>query len=99
MRRGVCKNILYQSAIELIKSGQASVIDVREKNETKTKTLEGCIEIPMEELQRTVRSKVPSLERPIIVFCSSGSKSIFACQILAEMGYKRVYNLYKGIDN
>lgn len=100
MRRGVCKNILYDNAIELIKNNDVYIIDVREKEEiTKNdnKILEWSINIPINKLTSEIKNFVPNKNQIILVFCSTGSRSIFACQILADMGYNKVYNLYGGI--
>ena len=37
-------------------------------------------------------------DETIIVYCSSGSRSKKAQEILQDMGYKHVYNLKKGLD-
>lgn len=31
-------------------------------------------------------------ERPIMAICYSGQRSRFACQLLSQMGYRRLYN-------
>lgn len=97
MKRGVCKNILYDHAMELIHQQQLVVIDVREKNEMSGNSLPGSVNIPVSDLVRRIREVVPDRKQPILVYCSTGSRSIFACQILADFGYQRVYNLQGGI--
>ena len=98
MKRGVCKNILFNHAMKLIKDKKVIVIDVREKNESScNQTLEGSINIPISELVKRIREVVPNREQPILVYCATGSRSIFACQILADFGYTMVYNLQGGI--
>lgn len=97
MKKGVCKNILYDNAINLIKNNEVVIIDVREKNEDKTKSLPGSINIPNNEFVNRIKLIVPNKNQPILVYCSSGSRSIFACQILADLGYNKVYNLQGGL--
>ena len=91
MRRGVCKNILYQNAIELIKNNKVVVVDVRDLDEI-------SINIPLNDLVSKINKVVPDKNQPILVYCSSGSRSIFACQILANEGYNQIYNLYGGLN-
>lgn len=98
MKRGVCKNILFNHAIKLIKDKKVIVIDVRDKDESgHGQILEGSINIPVSELVRKIRDVVPNRDQPILVYCATGSRSIFACQILADFGYTSVYNLQGGI--
>lgn len=98
MRRGVCKNILYQNAIELIKNNKVVVVDVRDLDEIKNNILKGSINIPLNDLVSKINKVVPDKNQPILVYCSSGSRSIFACQILANEGYNQIYNLYGGLN-
>ena len=97
MRRGVCKNILYNHALELIKDNQVIVIDVRESNEIRNKSLPGSINIPVNNISERIEKIVPDKNQPILVYCSTGSRSVFACQILADYGYNKVYNLQGGL--
>lgn len=97
MKRGVCKNILFDHAMKLIDENKVIVIDVREKEERKDYVLKGSINIPVSELVKRIRDTVPNRNQPILVYCATGSRSIFACQILADFGYTRVYNLQGGI--
>lgn len=101
MRRGVCKNILFDSAMNLINNYNVIVIDVRDEREAvnSPSKLPGSINIPISQLTAKIASIVPNKDTPIIVYCSTGSRSIFACQILADYGYNRVYNLYGGTRN
>ena len=86
--------------MELISSGQVVVIDVREKNEiiASSKSLKGSIQIQINEFVKKIRELVPDRNQAILVYCSSGSRSIFACHILADLGYKKVYNLQGGLE-
>ncbi|MBO5142584.1 MAG: rhodanese-like domain-containing protein [Clostridia bacterium] len=95
MRRGVCKNILLDTATQLINNYDVKVIDVREKNESK-KSLPNSINIPISEFPQKIREIVPNKNQSILVYCSTGSRSIYACQVLADMGYNKVYNLQGG---
>ena len=98
MRRGVCKNILYSNAMELIKTEDIIVIDVREPSECNNAKLPNSINIPLNELTSKIKEVAEDKNKPILVYCSTGSRSIFACQILADYGYNRVYNLQGGVE-
>ena len=97
MRRGVCKNILYNNAMQLIKNEDVKIIDVREANEINGNSLPGSVNIPINELVDKIKQIAPDRNQVILIYCSTGSRSIFACQILADLGYNKVYNLYGGL--
>lgn len=97
MRKGVCKNILYDNAIKLINNNEVIVIDVRESKEIKNNSLPGSINIPLKELNKRIKLVVPNKNQSILVYCATGSRSIYACQILADYGYNKVFNLQGGI--
>ena len=100
MKKGNCKNILYQHALELIQMGQVVVLDVRTSDEVEDKEgISGNIWIPVFELPQKAKQLIPNRKQPILVYCTTGSKSIFACQILVDMGYEKVYNLQGGLKN
>ena len=42
--------------------------------------------------------KIKDKNNTIIVYCSSGSRSKKAKEILEKLGYKEVFNLKEGID-
>ena len=97
MRRGVCKNILHNNAMQLIKNNDVKIIDVRDVNEIDDKVLPNSVNVPVNQLTAKIKDVAPDKNQPIIVYCSTGSRSIFACQILADYGYNKVYNLYGGL--
>ena len=97
MKRGVCKNVLFDHAMKLIDENKVIVIDVREKEERNDNVLEGSIHIPISELVKSIREIVPNRNQAILVYCATGSRSIFACHILVDFGYTKVYNLQGGI--
>lgn len=97
MRKGVCKNLLYDNAMQLIRNNDVKIIDVRDYNEVKNYSLPGSINIPLNDLDKQIKRFLPYKDQPILVYCATGSRSIYACQILADYGYSKVYNLQGGI--
>lgn len=97
MRRGVCKNLLYNNAMQVIKNNDVIIIDVREPGEINNNMLPRSINIPINELTFKIKNTVLNKNQPILVYCSTGSRSIYACQILADLGYNKVYNLQGGL--
>jgi phage shock protein E len=73
-------------------------LDVRTKQEKKSGSIKGCIQIPLHEL----RSKAGELERyrgkEIICYCRSGRRSLTAASILKGKGFN-ASSLQGGISN
>jgi len=74
----------------------AQFVDVREAHERRARSIPGTMHIPLGELPRHLHRLDP--ERPVIVHCKSGMRSLAACQLLRQMGFREVYNLRGGID-
>jgi len=68
----------------------AVIIDVRTLKEYKKHHIENAINIPVEELSKTV-ARVPK-NKVLLVYCRSGSRSAASAQILAQKGWK-VYDV------
>ena len=81
---------------ELIKEG-AILIDVRSPQEYAEGHLEGAICIPEYDIQKEIEKTISNKEQKIVLYCNSGGRSKKAQKKLEKMGYREVYNLYKGI--
>jgi adenylyltransferase/sulfurtransferase len=73
------------------------LLDVREGWEWAAASLapEGAHHIPLDELEER-RHEVPE-DRPVVVYCRSGQRSLRAARSLAAAGVPEVYNLEGGI--
>ncbi|WP_329903205.1 rhodanese-like domain-containing protein [Porphyromonas pogonae] len=74
---------------QAIKDG-AILLDVREPIEFKMEKIPGAINIPVGILGGNI-SKL-SKEKPIVIFCLSGSRSSQAMRILKSKGFEKVIN-------
>jgi rhodanese-related sulfurtransferase len=72
------------------------LLDVREDWEWERAHLDGAIHIPMGELEARVESLDASKE--VVVYCHVGERSVDACLILWNAGFRKVRNLTGGID-
>lgn len=72
------------------------ILDVRERWEYDLVHLNNAILRPLGFLQMNP----PELdkEKPVIVYCHHGMRSLSGCSILEGLGFKDVYNLNGGID-
>lgn len=73
-----------------------AVLDVREDWELDICRIDGSIDIPLGELPRRVE-QLPT-DRPIVVICHHGMRSMQATQWLRARGYGNAINLTGGVD-
>jgi rhodanese-related sulfurtransferase len=74
----------------------AVLLDVRERDEFLAVRVEGSLFIPMSQLGVRV-DEIPS-DRPILVMCASGSRSVSATSFLLQRGWTDVGSVASGID-
>ncbi len=72
---------------------QPIVIDVRTPEEFASGHIQGAVNIPLAELERTIASVVPEKSTPLFVHCQSGGRSARAKATLSKLGYTHVTDL------
>jgi rhodanese-related sulfurtransferase len=79
---------------ELDRKKGAVIIDVRTNKEYGQGHIPGAVHVPLAD----VGTKVKKLkkDKEIVVYCQSGSRSIWAIKRLIGMGYTHLYNLKGG---
>lgn len=82
----------------------AIVIDVREPEEYAEGRIPGAIHIPRGVLERDLEERAfkgevthEDLQRPVIVYCGGGSRSLLAAATLKEMGFTNAKSLAGGM--
>lgn len=75
---------------EKIQAG-ALVVDVRTEDEYLDGAYPGAINIPVGELLSRLDELEPK-DRPIILYCATGSRSALAAKLLKVSGWKEVIN-------
>ena len=98
LKRSYDNNISIEKLKEMENKGYI-VIDVRSPQEYREGHIEGAISIPEYELENRARNELIDLEKPIIVYCSTGHRSKRAQKLLEQMGYREIYNLENGWKN
>ncbi|MCC7383424.1 MAG: rhodanese-like domain-containing protein [Deltaproteobacteria bacterium] len=78
-------------ARQLVEGG-ARLLDVRTPAEFASGHLPGALNVPVAELQRRI-SEVGAKDRPVVVYCRSGSRSRWATSLLKEAGFQAVHDL------
>ena len=71
----------------------AVLVDVRSPQEYQEGHLQGAISLPEYEIKKTVDTVLPDKTQEIIVYCSTGHRSLKAQKQLEKLGYQKVYNL------
>lgn len=72
------------------------VLDVRTDAEFNAGHIPRAHLVPLDELEDRL-SELPAKDRPILVTCAAGGRSLQACQILADRGWTRLLNLAGGM--
>ena len=79
-----------QTAADLASSGEAKIVDVREKTEWDEGHIPGAVHVPRGYLELRIETAVPDKSRPVVLYCAGGTRSVLAARTLQEMGYTDV---------
>jgi sulfur-carrier protein adenylyltransferase/sulfurtransferase len=93
--RGRIPEVTPHEALALQARG-AALVDVREPDETAQGSATGALRLGRGFLELRIEEAVPDVERPIIVMCSAGVRSVFAAADLARLGYAEVSSMAGG---
>jgi rhodanese-related sulfurtransferase len=78
-------------AHELVARG-GRLVDVRSPGEYARAHVDGALNLPVGEVAGRARELGPK-DRPIILYCASGTRSAMAARTLRSFGFTKVYNL------
>jgi rhodanese-related sulfurtransferase len=93
------QKISAESAQKLMSEARDYIlVDVRTEEEYIEAHIEGAILIPDYDIEALAETALPDKGATIIVYCRSGRRSASAAEILAGLGYNRVYDLGGIID-
>src|SRR5437764_3511178 len=74
------------------------VLDVREPDEYEQGALPGALHIPRGNLESNIESRVLDKDAPIVVYCAGGTRSAFAADTLAQLGYTDIVSVAGGFN-
>jgi molybdopterin/thiamine biosynthesis adenylyltransferase/rhodanese-related sulfurtransferase len=80
-------------------SARPLFVDVREPDEWEEGHIPGAVYTGRGRLEQRVEGLIPDKSRPLVVYCSGGSRSAFAAKALEELGYENVVNLAGGVTD
>ena len=78
-------------ARELVQAG-AKLVDVRSAAEFASGHIPGAVNVPVGELGSKLKS-LGEKDKPVIVYCASGTRSAMARSVLKGQGFAQVFNL------
>jgi rhodanese-related sulfurtransferase len=92
------KSISVQELKQKLESGaKVNLVDVREPHEYAEANIGGRL-VPLGKVQTMQVEDLEDLkDEEVIVYCRSGRRSMMACLVLDQLGFKDTYNLEGGI--
>ena len=88
--------IAPQEAAAKLESGEAVVVDVRDKDEWDVGHIPGAIHMSRGMIELDIEEKVPDTNAMVICHCGGGGRGALATESLQKMGYKNVRNMAGG---
>ena len=79
-----------------VKSGEALIVDVRDKDEWDEGHIPGAMHMSRGTIELDIEEKVPDTNAMIICHCGGGGRGALATESLQKMGYKNVRNMTGG---
>src|SRR6266576_6329451 len=70
------------------KSGEAAIVDVREKDEWDEEHIPNAIHLSRGTIELEIEEKFPDKNAMIVCHCGGGGRSAIAAESLQKMGYK-----------
>lgn len=71
-------------------------VDVRSSMEYNSGKIEAFINIPLQELELNFDQL--EKDKPVVVICESGSRSVYAARMLSQVGFDKILNVRGGIS-
>src|SRR5919197_1287368 len=87
-----------QDAAAKLKSGEAVIVDVRDKDEWDEGHIPGATQLGRGTIELDIEERVPDPNAMIICHCGGGGRGALATESLQKMGYKNVRNMAGGLN-
>ncbi|MBN1130065.1 MAG: hypothetical protein JXA71_13825 [Chitinispirillaceae bacterium] len=91
------RSVNAKKAMEYVKKENPLILDVRTPHEFYQGYIPGAKLIPIYQLADRLGEIAGQKNRPVLVYCRSGNRSIPASQILIRNGFRKVYNMRGGV--
>ena len=92
------KNITVEELKQKMETGEKfNLVDCREPQEYAETNIGGRL-VPLGKIQTMQVEDLEDIkDEEVIVYCRSGRRSMLACMVLDQLGFKETYNLEGGI--
>ncbi len=84
--------ISAEDATRLMAEG-ADLVDVRSPDEYRGDHVKGAVNLPLDQIEQQASTQLPDPQRPVLLYCLSGTRSAMAGRTLKRLGYEQVHNL------
>jgi len=84
--------------VQQLLAGDVQLGDVREKNEWDEGHLPGAAFVPKSYLEQWAEDRLPSKDKPTILYCAGGVRSVMAADALQKLGYTNVISMSGGFN-
>jgi len=86
-----------EKTTELLSNDKIQLIDVRTVREYQSGRITGSTLIPINDPTFSDKISMLDKEKPVLIYCARGGRSNKASEMMAEMGFKEIYDLKEGI--
>jgi molybdopterin/thiamine biosynthesis adenylyltransferase/rhodanese-related sulfurtransferase len=97
--RGEIREVTPEELHERLARGEGPLLlDVREDEEVELGVIPGASNLSRAHFESRVEDVLPNKDAPVVVYCASGVRSVFASRTLEELGYTDVASLTGGFN-
>lgn len=89
--------VTADEATKILENLHPFILDVRTPQEYQQIHIKGAILIPIQQLQARITELESKKHEDVFIYCATGNRSTVAARILANRGFKRIYNLRYGV--
>ena len=89
------KSITWKTALEILQSEAAVLVDVREQSEYADRSIDGALNLALS-LIKVNEVKVPNTN--LLLYCGTGKRSLIAQSLLKEQGHDNCLNVLGGFE-
>jgi adenylyltransferase/sulfurtransferase len=95
-RQHVREETAQETAERLRGAQRPALLDVRERDEYEQGYIPGAIHIPRGNLETRIERAVLDRNAPVVIYCATGVRSVYAAKTLGELGYTDVASMAGG---
>lgn len=92
------RNVNVNEAVRILNDDDSLVLDVRLEKEYLASHIKGSMHIPLGALAARLAEIKKFQDRPVVVTCQTGNRSLQGAQILKKQGFEQVSNLAGGLN-